>query len=66
MLKRRRFKPTDARSDRLSASAKDAREKAVSLPVGVERVDLLKRARQADTEAHIEEWINSRGLQPPT
>jgi hypothetical protein len=42
-----------------------AREKAEQLPPGEERADLLKKARQADTAAHIDEWINSSGLQPP-
>jgi hypothetical protein len=26
---------------------------------------LLRRARQADTAAHLDEWANSPGLQPP-
>ena len=25
----------------------------------------LRRARQADTASHLDEWINSAGLQPP-
>jgi hypothetical protein len=26
---------------------------------------LLKKARQADTAAHVDDWANSRGLRPP-
>ena len=48
----------------LIAFAKDAREKAEQLPSGVVRDDLLKKARQADTASHLDEWINSPGLQP--
>ena len=66
MLKRRRFKQTESLQHRLATFAKDARDKAASLPDGPEREDLLKRARQADTALHIDAWANSPGLQPPT
>jgi len=26
---------------------------------------LLKNAQQADTAAHMDDWLNSTGLQPP-
>jgi hypothetical protein len=66
MIKRRRFKQTQSLQDRLAIFAKDARDRAEALPDGPEREDLLKRARQADTASHIDEWANSTGLQPPT
>lgn len=66
MIKRRRFKQTQSLQDRLAIFAKDARDKAEALPAGPEKEDLLKRARQADTASHIDEWANSTGLQPPT
>lgn len=66
MIKRRRFKQTQSLQDRLAIFAKDARDKAEALPDGPEKEDLLKRARQADTASHIDEWANSTGLQPPT
>jgi hypothetical protein len=66
MLKRRRFKQTESLRDRLSTFAKDARDRASTLPAGPEKEDLLKRARQADTASRIDEWANSTGLQPPT
>ena len=66
MLKRRgHFKQTVPFQDRLETFAKEARDMAQQLPAGAEREDLLKRARRADTAAHIDEWVNSPGLQPP-
>ena len=64
MQMRRRFKQTTSLKDRLLAFAEEAREKATSL-TGIERDDLLRKARQADTAAHINDWANSPGLQSP-
>lgn len=67
MTKRRhRFKQTVSFKDRLCAFAKDLREEASQLPAGPERDEILKRARRADTAAHLEEWVHSTGLQSPT
>ena len=67
MIKRRnRSKPLNTFKERLNAFAKDAREKAAKLRPGTERDDLLRKARQADTASHMDEWANSAGLQPPT
>ncbi len=64
--RRRRFKQTTSLYERLIAFSHQARERAASsLPAGHERQDLLKKARQADTATHLNEWINSPGLQPP-
>jgi hypothetical protein len=42
--------------------AKDARDKAAAIP----RVPRgAKRARRADSAAHIDEWVTSRGLRAP-
>lgn len=65
MQYRRRFKQTEALKDRLASFAKNARERASLLPPGPERDDLLRRASQADTASHVDEWVNSPGLQPP-
>jgi hypothetical protein len=32
---------------------------------GIKRHDLERKARQAETVAHIDEWLKSPGLQPP-
>jgi hypothetical protein len=65
MLKRRRFKQVISLQDRLALFAENAREKAFSLPPGNERNDLLRKARQADTASHLDNWIDPPGLQPP-
>ena len=66
MKTRRRFKQTESLQDRLAAFARDARDQAAVLPNGAERDHLLRRARQADTASHIDDWANSSGLQAPT
>jgi hypothetical protein len=66
MLKRRRFKQTLSLQDRLATWAEEVREQAAKLPPGPERDALLKKLRQADTAAHLDDWANSPGLQPPT
>jgi hypothetical protein len=64
-MQRRRFKHIRTFPDRLSDFAREARERAEKLPPGAERDDLLRTARQADTTSHLDEWLNSPGLQPP-
>jgi hypothetical protein len=64
-MQRRRFKNTLTFPDRLKTFAEELKAKASELRPGPERDALLKRARQADTAAHIDEWANSPGLQPP-
>jgi hypothetical protein len=65
MQRRRRFKQTIPLKDRLASFAKEARDRALSLPPGSEREAMLKKVSQADTAAHLDEWANSAGLQPP-
>ena len=62
---RRRFKQTESLQVRLAIFAKEAREKASRLPPGIEKDDMMRKAYQADTAAHIDEWATSPGLQPP-
>jgi hypothetical protein len=64
-MKRFRFKQDKAVGERLIKEARPAREKAEQLPPGEKREGLLKKARQAETAAHIDEWASSPGLQPP-
>ena len=64
MKARRRFVQTTSLRDRLTAYAEEARRKA-KFVIGRERDELLKKARQADTAAHLDDWANSPGLQPP-
>jgi hypothetical protein len=65
MQRRHRFKQTTPLQQRLTEWAKTVLEKANQLPPGPERDDLIKKARQADTAAHLDDWANSSGLQPP-
>ena len=65
MAERRRAKQTSPLKDRLAAFAEEARGKASQLRPGPERDDLLKKARQADTAASLDEWANSPGLRSP-
>jgi len=41
------------------------RGEAKELPPGIERDQLIRRARQADTGSHMNRWLTSPGLQPP-
>ena len=65
MQQRRRFKQKLSLQDRLALFAKASREKASLLPPGAEKDELLRKAQQADTAVHLNEWANSPGLQPP-
>jgi hypothetical protein len=64
-MQRRRFKQTLSLKDRLASFAHEVRERALQLRPGPERDALLKKARQADTASHLNDWANSPGLQPP-
>jgi hypothetical protein len=65
MLKRRRIPQTDSLKDRLASFAEDVRQKASRLPPGHEKDQMLRKARQADTAAHLNDWANSPGLRAP-
>jgi hypothetical protein len=64
MTERRRFRQRLSLQERLASFAKAARKKASLLRPGAEQDELLRKARQADTAAHLTEWVNSPGLQP--
>ena len=65
MSQRRRLKQTISLKERLASFANEVREKALRLRPGPEQDALLRKARQADTASHLDEWANSPGLQPP-
>ena len=65
MLKRRRFKQTTSLKERLLEHAGKVRAEAKLLPSGSVRDAALKKARQAEAAAHMDEWLNPPGLQPP-
>jgi hypothetical protein len=65
MIKRRRFKQETSHQDRIVEWAIALRKQADVMRPGPERDELLKKLRQAETAMHMEDWANSRGLQPP-
>ena len=64
-MQRRRFKNVLTFPDRLSNEAERLRQEAETKPPGPEQDGLLRKARRAETAAHIDEWISSPGLKPP-
>ncbi len=65
LIRRRPLKQPTSLSEKPSGSAKEMRDRAARLPYGPERVALVRKARQADTASHLDDWANSAGLQPP-
>ena len=65
-MKRLRFEQDKALGERLIKEARLAREKAEQSPPGAEPEGLLHKAREADVNAHIDEWLTSPGLKTPT
>jgi hypothetical protein len=63
---RRRFKQTVPLNQRLTEEAQRLRKEAQGTRPGIDRERLIRRARQAETASHIDEWLSSPGLQPPT
>lgn len=66
VTRRRRFKQTVSFQDRLADEARRFKEEADKLPEGPQKQLYLRRARQCDTASHINQWLTSPGLQPPT
>jgi hypothetical protein len=64
-MQRRRFKQTRSLEERLSEEAKRLREKARLLPPSAERDEMIRKARQAETVSHMNDWLTSPGLRPP-
>ena len=64
-MQRRRFKQIAPLDQCLSQEAERLREEAKGTPPGIEREKLIRRARQAETAVHLQEWLTSPGLQTP-
>nr|WP_080752142.1 hypothetical protein [Bradyrhizobium japonicum] len=63
---RRRVKHTSSFEERLAEEANKFREAAEREPPGsMSRELLLRRARQAETAAHVNDWLRSPGLRSP-
>lgn len=65
MLKRPRVKHKKTFQERLADEAVRFRELANQTPPGMQREFYLRRARQAETASHINDWLNSPGLRAP-
>ena len=63
--RRRRFRQVDTLEQRLAAEAERLREQASTVPPGLIRDHLLRKARQCETGSHMSEWLRSPGLRPP-
>ncbi|WP_038936205.1 hypothetical protein [Bradyrhizobium japonicum] len=64
MAERRRVKQTRSLEERMAEQAARLKEQASQLPAGAEREDLLKRARIAETGAHLSDWLRSPVIRP--
>ena len=65
-MQRRRIEHNKTFEGRLAEEAIKFKEAAEKQPLGsTTRELLLRRARQAETASHINNWLNSPGLQPP-
>ena len=62
---RHRFIHTKSLRERLLQEAQMLRDQAKLLPFGPVRDAALKKARQAEAAAHMDDWLSSAGLQPP-
>jgi hypothetical protein len=62
---RRRLKQPKSLRQRLIEQVKRLREEAKLMGPGVDRETFLRKARQAETAAHIDEWLSSPGLKAP-
>jgi len=66
MFKRRRFRQASSLAERLSENVEQLRKQLAQLSPGAERDKIARLIRQSETASHIDEWLKSPGLQPPT
>jgi len=64
-MERRRIKHTMSFDERLADRAERLRDQAKTLSPGIERDELIRKARQAETASRVNEWLTSPGLAPP-
>lgn len=64
MLPRPRIIQSKSLKQRLTEEAATCREQAKLLPPGFLREALLRKARQAEIAAHMDDWLRSKGLHP--
>jgi hypothetical protein len=64
-MQRRRFNDVLTIPDPFIQEAERLRAEAEKLPPGIERHELEREARQAETAAHLDQWLKSPGLRSP-
>lgn len=64
-MQRRDFKHNQTVEERLAEEADRLRKEAGATPPGIEREELIRRARHAETAAQTNQWLTSSGLQSP-
>jgi hypothetical protein len=62
---RRQIKHAKSFDERLADRAKRLRDQAKPLSPGIERDELIRKARQAETASRVNEWLTSPGLASP-
>ncbi|WP_271575733.1 hypothetical protein [Bradyrhizobium sp. CCBAU 11361] len=65
MRERRRVKQTRSLEERMAEQVAKLKAQASQLPAGAEREALLKRARIAETGAHLTDWLTSSEMRSP-
>jgi hypothetical protein len=65
MGERRKVRHDRSLDERLAEEARKLRLQAKELPQGMGREALLRKARQAETAARMNEWLTSPGLVAP-
>ena len=65
MVTRHRVIQTKSLKERLLEEAQTLRDQAWLLPFGPVRDATLKKARQVEAAAHMDDWLKAPGLQPP-
>ena len=63
--RRRRVKQTSPLDQRLTDQAQRLRKEAEGTPPGIERERLLRKARQVEAAAQMEQWLTSSGQHVP-
>jgi hypothetical protein len=63
-MRKQPFRKVASFEERLAEEAQRLKNEAKALPPGTQREGLLRKARQAETASHINQWLNSPGLPP--
>jgi hypothetical protein len=65
-MKGRHFTETSSLAERLLYDVDHLRQQAEQLPHGPAHDAVLRKIRQNETAAHIDQWLSSPGLKCPT